>query len=381
MNKIPLIENACKELLEYGVRGWQEKGMDLAKRLLLRRKTTGEDPIFWTTGILAAGLWACREESAMAGGHVETAGASDGAVPVERIDRALAAYYERWLKKGMPLRYVDDLLAGETLLNMYRSVREKGTDFGVNLSEDRLKGAADRLASYAADHAVDGAGSFLYRPAGGEKTVFVDGIGLACPYLYQYGEAFDRQEYRELAVLQIVNFLSYGMDGKTGLPYHGYDMTDGCKYGIIGWGRAAGWLIRGMTGCMTSAYGRERIAVPCTALADAVIACQRQDGYFSWQLEAMEGPADTSATGMICAGLKRGMSLGVLAGETYEKALTAGRRALERSVRDGQVYQCSGECEGFSQYPQRYGAYPWSLGPALEVLQADGAGNAGAHKR
>ena len=67
--------------------------------------------------------------------------------------------------------------------------------------------------------------------------------------LPNYGEIFDKQEYRELAVLQIVNFLSYGMDGKTGLPYHGYDMTDSCKYGIIGWGRAVGWLLRGMMGC------------------------------------------------------------------------------------------------------------------------------------
>lgn len=62
------------------------------------------------------------------------------------------------------------------------------------------------------------------------------------------------------------------------------------------------------------------------------------------------------------------MSLGVLAGVKYENALTAGRHALERSVRSGLVYQCSGECEGFSRYPQRYGAYPWSLGPALEAL-------------
>ncbi|MCX4321383.1 MAG: glycoside hydrolase family 88 protein [Lachnospiraceae bacterium] len=379
MNKMPLIENACKELMEYGVRGWQEKGKDLAKRLLLKRRTAGDDPIFWTTGILAAGLWACREESAAVYVPAESAGASDVAVRVERIDRALAAYYERWLKKGMPLMYLDDLLAGETLLNMYRSVREKGTDFGVNLSGDRLKRAADRLASYAADHAVDGVGSFLYRPTSGENTVFVDGIGLACPFLYQYGELFDMPEYRELAVLQIVNFLSYGMDSKTGLPYHGYDMTDGCKYGIIGWGRAVGWLLRGMMGCMASAYGRERLAAPCTALADAVAARQREDGYFSWQLDAAEGPADTSATGMICAAFKRGMSIGVLAGETYENALTAGRCALERSVRDGRVYRCSGECEGFSQYPQRYGAYPWSLGPALEALQADGAANAGAH--
>ena len=76
---------------------------------------------------------------------------------------------------------------------------------------------------------------------------------------------------------------------------------------------------------------------------------------------------------MICAALAQGMSLGVLSGEKYEKTLEAGRCALEQSVRNGRVYQCSGECEGFSQYPQRYGAYPWSLGPALEALPADGA--------
>ncbi|MDE6404410.1 MAG: glycoside hydrolase family 88 protein [Lachnospiraceae bacterium] len=352
MNKIPLIENACKELMEYGVRGRQEKCKDLVKRLLLHRRTPGEDPIFWPNGLLAAGLWTCRAELA------------------DRIDRSLAAYYERWLKKGMPVRYLDDLLSGETLLNMYQGTKEKRAAFGPGISEEQLKNAVDRLAAYGADHPTDAAGSFLYRPVNGEKTVFVDGVGLSCPFLYRYGEIFAKREYKELAVLQIVNFLSYGMDSRSGLPYHGYDMTDGLKYGIIGWGRAVGWLLRGMMGCMASAYGRERLASPCAALADAVLAYQRQDGFFSWQLEAVEGPADTSATGMICASLKQGMAAGVLAGEKYENALTAGQLALERSVRDGRVYRCSGECEGFSQYPQRYGAYPWSLGPALEVLQS-----------
>ena len=62
MNKIPLIENACKELMEYGVQSRQEKCKDLVRRLLLHRRTQGEDPIFWPTGLLASGLWACREE-------------------------------------------------------------------------------------------------------------------------------------------------------------------------------------------------------------------------------------------------------------------------------------------------------------------------------
>lgn len=371
MNKTPLIENACKELMEYGVRGRREKCKNLLKRLLLKRKIPKEDPIFWPTGLLAAGLWHCREE----GAAVQKG--ADAAVRIEGIDRALAAYYGRWLKKGMPLAVLDDLLAGETLLRIYEKVRDKEADFGEGMSEGQLRAALDRMASYGAGHPSDGAGSLIYRPANGEVTVFIDGLGLACPFLYQYGETFARREYKEKAVLQIANFLSYGMDGKTGLPYHGYDMADGCKYGIIGWGRAVGWLLRGMMGCMVSGYGRERLAAPCVLLVDAVIACQRQDGFFSWQLEAQEGPADTSATGMICAALRQGMELGVLAGGTYENALTAGRRALERSVREGLVYQCSGECEGFSQYPQRYGAYPWSLGPALEALRADGAEKVG----
>lgn len=369
MNKIPLIENACKELMEYGVRGRREKCKDLAKRLLLGRKIPGEDPVFWPTGLLAAGLWHCREAlmaAAQNAGNAETI--RDAGNGSAGIDRALAAYYGRWVKKGMPLLYLDDLLAGETLLDMYLEVQGKGTDFGADMSGELLKKAVDRLASYGAAQPTDASGSFLYRPANGETTVFVDGIGLACPFLYRYGEIFGKQDYKELALLQIVNFLSYGMDGVTGLPYHGYDMADGCKYGIIGWGRAVGWLLRGMMGCMSSAYGAERLAAPCTALVEATAACQRQDGYFSWQLEAAEGPADTSATGMICAGIKQGMALGVLAGEAYENVLTAGRLALERSVREGRVYHCSGECEGFSRYPQRYGAYPWALGPALLVL-------------
>ncbi len=356
MNKIPMVENACRELLQCGVFDRRKKCENFIKRRLLRRIVAGEDLIFWPTGILAAGLWSCRAEFAKDGPEVYG------------IEETLSAYYERWMKKGMPVAVIDDLLAGETLLAVYTEIRKGSRRFEKGLSEKQVEAAVYKMASYAQEHPKDGEGSFFYRPAGGETYIFVDTIGLSCPFLYQYGEIFDRQEYRELALRQIVNFLSYGMDGATGLPYHGYDMADGYKYGIIGWGRAAGWLLRGMMGCMTSDYGRERLSAPCVALMDAVLSCQRQDGYFSWQLQAMEGPADTSAVGMVCAAIKRGLSMGLFAGERYENALLAGRRALERSVRDGLVYHCSGECEGFSRYPQHYAAYPWSLGPALEVL-------------
>ena len=356
MNKISMVENACRELLQYGVFDRRKKIENFIRQRLFHQLVAAEDMIFWPTGLLAAGLWAGRA-SLLADG------------PAARgIEEALGAYYERWIKRGMPIAAIDDLLAGETLLAVYTEIKAGFGGFEKVMSEQQVRAAADKLAGYAMEHPKDGPGSFFYRPATGEPYIFVDSIGQACPFLYQYGETVDRQGYRELALCQIVNFLSYGMDGASGLPYHGYDMTDGCKYGIIGWGRAVGWLLRGMLGCMTSDYGRERLEESCTALMDAVLPYQRQDGYFCWQLQAMEGPADTSATGMICAALKKGRSLGIFAGEKDENALRAGRRALEKSAVDGLVSQCSGECEGFSRYPQRYGAYPWSLGPALEVL-------------
>ena len=106
----------------------------------------------------------------------------------------------------MPIIYLDDLLAGETLLDMYGAAQQADAHEISGLSAGQIKEALDKMASYAADHPTDAAGSFLYRPEGKESTVFVDGIGLACPFLYRYGEMFGGQEYKELALRQIVNF-------------------------------------------------------------------------------------------------------------------------------------------------------------------------------
>lgn len=116
---------------------------------------------------------------------------------------------------------------------------------------------------------------------------------------------------------------------------------------------------------MVTEYGAKRLQDSYISLMDAVLAYQHKDGYFSWQLQAVDGPVDTSATGMICAALRQGIEMGILSEPVYEHALWAGRYAIGESIRDSQVYDCSGECEGFGQYPQRYGAYPWALGTAL----------------
>lgn len=372
-NKEALAYTACQELMSYGLWNRRTRAKRWVARNLLKRKTATEDLVFWPTGLLAAGLWQYLKENA---GQEEIKsvascsgngrkGADKGIG--EQIDLVLASYYERWKRKGFPVTYLDDLLAGETLLAVYEEYQKDGCGHSF-IQEKNAQGyweAVERLAAYGLSYPVDEMGSFPYRASQGTGQVFVDSIGLACPFLYRYGVVGKRPDAMGLAVKQIVNFLAYGMDGVTGLPYHGYCMKTTLKYGIIGWGRGVGWLLRGMAGCMETEYGVGRLGDSFVNLVDTTLAYQHRDGYFSWQLQAIDGPVDTSATGMICLALKQGIELGVLKETRYGQALQAGKSAIRKSVRDGHVYDCSGECEGLGQYPQRYGAYPWALGPAL----------------
>ena len=377
MNKTLLIENGCKELMSYGVWDTKTRLKRCVKKIFLGRKTAPEDLVFWPTGLLASGLWHCRSDLAsMCGKGWQEKEWDEGQTQeeirqeIQQIESALTAYFERWRKKGMPLYFLDDLVAGETFLEQYQSLssQEDKESKEKDIRIRQYREAVDKMATFAMEYAKDEAGSFLYRAGQDNGYVFADTLGLVCPFLYRYGMTFDRQECMELAVKQIANFLAYGMDGVSGLPYHGYDMTDGCKYGVIGWGRAAGWVLRGMSKCFLSDYGRIRLKEPFTRLVDEVLVYQRPDGGFSWQLQALEGPRDTSVTGMICAALKEGIELKILVGDNYREAFVRGRDSLEKSIHDGRVSDCSGECEGFARYPQRYGAYPWALGPALKVF-------------
>lgn len=381
VNKEALAQTACRELMTYGLWDGKTKVKRWIGKYILRRDTAPQDLIFWPTGLLAAGLWDYSQKVYSAAGEKrritekEKGTAAEAAKEGQTVqdeavrwaEQALGAYYGRWMKKGCPIFYLDDLLAGETLLSAYTMYTESGRSNGIvnEQNADAYQAAIEKIADYSMAYPTDEMGSFPYRAAQNNGYVFVDVIGLACPFLYRYGMVYHRSDAMELAVKQIVNFEAYGMDGSTGLPYHGYVVNTGYKYGIIGWGRAAGWLLRGMIGCMASEYGAERLRVSYIGLVDAVLPYQHKDGYFSWQLQAVDGPVDTSATGMICAALEQGIKLHILTDPKYEQALQIGRNAIYRSSRDGQVYDCSGECEGFGQYPQRYGAYPWALGPAL----------------
>ena len=343
---LDMIKQAEYDLLNYPKRtvGYYVKR---AVKQLAGKGVEPVDKINWPNGLLAKGLMDYYMQN-------------KNSEEVRVIMDCLTKYYDRWIRKYHKLYYVDDMVSGMTLIDLYQIT-----------GEEKYKIAAETMVQFLYHHERDEAGSFIYRPKQDNGYVFADMIGMVCPFLCKYGSTYEDKNAIKLAVTQIQNFIGCGMDGKTGLPYHGYQYESGVKYGIIGWGRAVGWLMLGMSG--TLAYlnehdsGYETIKQTYRRLVDKVEAYQLEGGLYSWQLGAKDGPVDTSATGMILYSIAQSLENKVLIG-IHKSRMVRGRDALLGSVKDGKIYGALAECQGFSMYPQVYDAYPWSLGPALSLF-------------
>ena len=366
-NRIVRMETeAMQELLHYYEKNTKQKLKDMVKKAA-GRYVPPKDLIFWPTGLLANALMERviegGKQEAEESGHEHVAAQKSG----KRVD-AIGTCFSRWIRAGMPIYCVDDALCGTALIDLYLLTRE-----------EKYKVGADKMAEYlflVEQRHADAIGSIPYRPAQGNGHIYVDGIGMMCPFLAKYGVTFGNEKTIRMALKQIENMLAYGMDAASGLPYHGFQYENGVKYGIIGWGRAVGWLMLGIAGVICALRGglqsedTAQYQAECKqmenafwGLVQAIIPYQKPNGAFGWQLPAMEGPEDSSATAMIAWALQM-----VTGGTNVKKVLSSAAAYLAACEKDGKIYNCSGECLGFAQYPQVYGAYPWSLGPAYAVL-------------
>ena len=294
------------------------------------------------------------------------------------------SYLRRWKNSGYPISHVDHVMNGSVALwteeILTREKREDAESLealwicreGADICAGWIKAAkktADGILAYRSQH---------------PDWLFADTLGMLCPFACRYGVQKQDKELLNLGIRQLELFFQKGMDEKTGLPYHGYDEKTGMKYGIIGWGRACGWMLLGLSqsilwiseqsaACPSSQSvareGCNRLLLLQQQLLDSVFAWQRADGGFSWQLQAREGHRDTSAEGMIGYGAwLAAETAAVQRSEQWSPALSRLAATMQTSIQKGYVTDCSGECKGFAEYPQVYGTYPWGSGSALAFL-------------
>lgn len=343
---VEMVQQAQKQLLQYPKRSMAYK-MKRMMHKIAGQKVEPKDSFNWPNGLLAKGL-------------IDYYHSHRNSEEARQITDCLKKYANRFLKRKCRMFYLDDAYSGLVLIELHQITKE-----------EKYREGADAIAKYLFEHETDDMGSLLYRPSQKNGYIFADMIGMVCPFLCKYGVTYDNNAAINLAVTQITNFIAYGMDEKTGLPYHGYELESGMKYGIIGWGRAVGWLMIGMSEALAlldeNRPSYDAMKQAYRRMVDKVEMYQLAGGCYTWQLPAKEGPVDTSATAMILYAIARSLETKVLIG-IHKSRMIRGLEALQGTVTDGEVPNALAECQGFCMYPQKYGTYPWSLGPALSLF-------------
>lgn len=364
-----IADRAAEQIAGYPTVTGKEKVKRLIKGGLLRQKLAPADSFSWPNAMLGEGLMAA----------FETTGEKS-------YLQAVAEYLKRWKNTGYRIHYVDNLMNGWLALWMTSLLEGPCAEPLYSLQERRemkvlCQEVREACAVWVRAAAKTGQGILPYRNQHPD-WLFADAVGMVCPFLCRYGAEYGDKELLRQGIGQLLLFQEKGMDPVSGLPYHGYEEKTGMKYGVIGWGRACGWVMKGLSESLPwilpEEKGYQELLTLFHRLSAAVMRYQRPDGGFSWQLEALEGHRDTSAEGMIGTALLTGVKQGLLSDEknapqsgTQEKvriALTGLKKRTDSSVEDGVVKDCSGECRGFAEYPQVYGSYPWGTGSVLRFL-------------
>ena len=386
------ISVAREDLANIHKRSLKDSMKDVAKKALGRPSAT-KDMIFWPAGVLLFGL-------------------TEAITPViseslkAEITTDINSFIKKWQDEGSEkVSFVDDSVFGAALLGMY-----KITD------DEKLKQSASKIYDFLNNSPKNRTGSIIYNPKAGNDYIFADGAGQSAMFLSRYGAEIDDKAF-ELAATQLINYYDHGMDFRSGLPYHAFTMSAAKKLGLLGWGRAMGWLIMGYAEFLTCIYKTSdihndaagQVILPAGIdsktldiikeqlinLVRTTLSYQRLDAGFSWQLQAIEGEPDTSATAMIGYALARTLKSGIFDGAATNNSQNSSRNVNKggdfdgnstlscESVKQsllrmqdfillhsekGSVQKSLSGCEDIGVHRQVYGHYPWGQGAALAML-------------
>ena len=225
-----------------------QQAKDVVKGFMGRSVRT-KDPLFWPAGMLMLGLVSAAEKAVykqeIVSGQNDDKPDSSWKIDSEIKSKCLAAisaHLDMWLKSyDGKIDFVDDALTGVCFIRAYELTHE-----------DKYKEAADKIAQFILTAPRDEQGTIIYNPGRNTSNIFADGVGQVSMFMAAYTSAFPDSDIvissgsRLDASKQIKNFFEMGVDKKSGLNYHGYSLPDNQKKGLLGWGRAFGWLYMGV---------------------------------------------------------------------------------------------------------------------------------------
>ncbi|MBQ9212070.1 MAG: glycoside hydrolase family 88 protein [Clostridia bacterium] len=286
-----------------------------------------------------------------------------------------AAWYRRNVEQGLPSRNVNTTAPYLTLVQLLDRLPEKAEY--ESLCRERAEWLMDGLPK-----TEDGGFQHVTTAIGdrngvilNEGQLWADTLFMAVLFLQKAGRVFDRQDWREEALHQVLVHIKYLFDKNTGLLYHGYSFPRQDNFGGIFWCRGDSWFTLGLTLYLEEAEElspgvRQYLIDTFRAHAEGLRKNQAPSGLFHTVVNDPSSYEEVSGSAAIAAGIIRGIRAGFL-GEEYrpcaEKAISA---IIANVAEDGTVQHVSaGTAMGMDvEHYKGIACRPMAYGQALTLI-------------
>lgn len=181
-----------------------------------------------------------------------------------------------------------------------------------------------------------------------ENEMWIDTLFMTVLFLNRMGQKYNRQDWIDESIHQVLIHIKYLYDKKTGLFYHGWTFNGRNNFGGIFWCRGNSWFTAGileyveMFGGTMNAGVKEYIIDTYKAQVKALKNLQSESGLWHTVLDDPTSYEEVSGSAAIVAGILKGIQMGILSDEYLDCVYRGVRAIMDNVSADGTVQNVSG---------------------------------------
>jgi len=257
------------------------------------------------------------------------------------------------------IRFIDECTIGYAFCELYNRTHS-----------DKYRRAANQLANYLLqEYPRNDNGTLPYFRQHPEVMLIDDKIVSA--FLVRYGEQFGVPEATYLGVNQLLEFLRFGIDTESGLPWHAYTFSDSRTMGQLGWLRGIGWLSIGLSNTLKylpkDHPHYKELNDGFLALLSTVRGYQESGKCWNWAIKNTLAHEDTSGTAMIGYAIENAIASGIIDKSWTSVSENALAAVLRQTRRNGAVDCALADCQGVGHYANHFGPSNFAQGPTTAL--------------
>lgn len=181
-----------------------------------------------------------------------------------------------------------------------------------------------------------------------ESEMWIDTLFMTVLFLNKMGQKYNRQDWIEESIHQVLLHIKYLYDTRTGLFYHGWSFNRMDNFGEVFWCRGNSWFTLGILDYIEMFKGtlgagvKEFIIDTYKAQVKKLKELQSKSGLWHTVLTDPASYEEVSGSAAIAAGIYKGIRLGIL-DDSYLECAWKGVQAILKNIdQDGTVLNVSG---------------------------------------